>query len=398
LKPKIAAVVQRYGCDVVGGETLCRQVMEHLSDSCDITVLTSCARDYTTWANFYPQGEHLSEGVKVIRFPSSRQRPPRLFRALSGLVLQKKMPGLSPPSFLQKLWILMQGPHCRGLLEYLRLHRSEFDAFIFYTYLYYPTVFGLPLVKERSILVPTAHDERPIHLPIYREVFESARSLIFLTPEERRFVNQTFRVSGIPQRIASMGIPCLTEDAPCPERIREFKERIGISCPYFLFLGRADPAKGTEKMFSYFLRFLEETGTELVLLLAGERQASLPESPAIRHIGFLSETDKQSAIAGCESLLLFSPYESLSISLLEAMGMGKPVIVEADTAVLKGHVTRSGSGFAVERYEDFRSASLKILMGSCGHLKERGIRYVSENYDWDSILGAYLDSILEVRR
>ena len=52
---KLAFVVQRYGADIAGGsEAHCRELAERLSSRHDITVLTSCARDYVTWANAFP--------------------------------------------------------------------------------------------------------------------------------------------------------------------------------------------------------------------------------------------------------------------------------------------------------------------------------------------------------
>ncbi len=50
---RLALVVQRYGLGIAGGaEYHCRLVAEHLARHARVTVLTTCASDYLTWAEF----------------------------------------------------------------------------------------------------------------------------------------------------------------------------------------------------------------------------------------------------------------------------------------------------------------------------------------------------------
>ena len=82
---RVALVVQRYGPEVNGGaEQLARRVARLLAGDLDLTVLTTCALDYRTWANHYPAGEQDVEGVRVRALPGgARARRRRLRRPLA---------------------------------------------------------------------------------------------------------------------------------------------------------------------------------------------------------------------------------------------------------------------------------------------------------------------------
>ena len=73
---KLAIVVQRYGADISGGAELhARYIAEHLSSHADVTVLTTCARDYVAWRNEFPAGAEctwggdLSAGAEAAMWP-----------------------------------------------------------------------------------------------------------------------------------------------------------------------------------------------------------------------------------------------------------------------------------------------------------------------------------------
>ena len=89
-------------------------------------------------------------------------------------------------------WLKQQGPWCPALLDYLERNHRQYDALIFFTYLYAPTVLGLAVAPGKSILVPTAHDEPAIRLGIYQDMFALPAGLVYNTDVERRFLNATF--------------------------------------------------------------------------------------------------------------------------------------------------------------------------------------------------------------
>ena len=90
---RLAFVVQRYGLEIAGGaEYHCRLVAEHLARHAEVEVLTTCAADYITWANHFPEGLETLGGLPVRRFRVKRPRDPRRFSDWSDRVLRRVAP------------------------------------------------------------------------------------------------------------------------------------------------------------------------------------------------------------------------------------------------------------------------------------------------------------------
>ena len=235
-KPKIAFVVQRYGREINGGSELhCRQLAEKLNEYYEIDVLTTCAMDYVTWKNQYVPGSEIINNVKVIRFPVDMPRNQKKFQAFS-----KELFGNYKSDYLRELkWQQLQGPYCTKLLNHLAVHKSDYTAVIFMTYLYFTTYFGLHIAPERSILIPTAHDEPPIYLTIFNSLFHLPKAIIYNTEEEKMLVEQRFSNQDIPSIIAGIGV-----DAPEESSLPDFRSKYNIRDQFILYVGRIDESQG----------------------------------------------------------------------------------------------------------------------------------------------------------
>ena len=159
---RIALVNQRYGMEVNGGsEYYTRLIAERLTDAFEVDVITTKALDYTTWENHYQADCEDINGVHVRRFPVKECRAED-FNSYNGTYLAQIGAGNADLS-AEKLWFEKQGPYSPEAIEYIRANKDNYDAFIFVTYLYYLTVMGLPEVAEKSVFIPTAHEEPFIH-------------------------------------------------------------------------------------------------------------------------------------------------------------------------------------------------------------------------------------------
>ena len=115
-KKKICFVCQRYGLEVNGGAELqCRLFAEHLVPFYDVRVMTTCAIDYITWKNEYPEGEEMLNGVQVSRFRVERERDMAVFSEICLEALSGRP--VSPETERAFFW--EQGPVCRELVAYL---------------------------------------------------------------------------------------------------------------------------------------------------------------------------------------------------------------------------------------------------------------------------------------
>jgi glycosyltransferase involved in cell wall biosynthesis len=387
---RLAFVVQRYGPQIDGGaEYECRRVAEALASHHDVEVLTTCARDYLTWRNVDRPGLQTVNGVRVRRFPVDRPRRVRAFGRYADWLYA------TPHTFFDEAeWVRRQGPLCPALIEWIRAHADDHDAFLFYTYLYLPTTLGLPLVAHKAVLVPTAHDERPIYLDLFRSLFRIPRALIFQVEEERAFVEARFHTAHLPSAVIGAGIDPVAEADGA-----RFRRGYGLDGPYLLYVGRVDVEKGCRVLVDAFLAWRERIAEPVTLVLMGTVALKLQRHPAVRALGFRPEAEKHDAIAGATALVMPSPHESFSFVILEAWSQGTPVLATARSPVLRGHVERSGAGLLFDRTPgDFGAAAGTLLADETLRkaLGERGRAYVEHRYRWPRITSQYLAFLEQV--
>ena len=413
---KIAFVVQRYATEVPGGsEHLCRLLAERLAGQHDVEVLTTCARDDVTWTNEYPEGSDRIRGVTVRRFPNAQTRDLAAFNTYSEWIFTH------PHSRNDEMeWLKQQGPWCPALVEHLRRQQQTFDVLVFFSYRHAPTVLGLEVCPSRSVLVPAARDEPPIHLGIFTEVFSRPAAMIYNTDSEQRFVKTAFPGRPLLEEVAGVGVD-LPQHNPYPRmpdppdedggdatdeanesagtsvfpshltaRGAVFRRRHRLHGPMLLYGGRIDPGKGCEELIEYFNLYVAGGG-DAMLALMGVKLMSLPEDPHVRFAGLLSDRERAQALEAATVVACPSPDESLSLLALDALSVGTPILANARSEVLVDHCARSNGGLYYASRDEFVEC-LNLLMGDANlraAMGRNGREYIRRGHRWDIVLGKY---------
>ena len=382
---RVGVVVQRYGEHITGGaEAHARSVATRLADHADVTVLTTCATDHLTWANVLPAGVEQDGAVTVRRFPVRAPRSMRPFNRLSDQLFGH------PQSFAtESHWIAAQGPDAPGLLDTIAAEADDFDAFLFFTYLYAPTVWGVPQVAEKALVVPTAHDEPPLAFHAFSDVFETPAALLTNTVEETALIERRFS-KVVRRRVVGVGIEPLEANA------KRFAMRFGLRGPYLLYVGRMDAGKGVADLVTRHQRLVRSfhDAPHLVLAGGGDLQVS---GTRVHVLGRIDEQTKWDALSGAFGVVVPSRYESLSLLTLEAFAAGVPVLGNEDSEVVRGQLERSGAGLPFKLDDD---ASYREAVQALGDFRPefvRAARKYARQFTWDKVIATYLEEIDRLR-
>lgn len=384
---KIAIVVQRYGLEVIGGaETLARILAEHLhqrNPGC-VDIITTCAQDYETWRNAYPVGISTVNGINVLRFPVVFPRNKILFSLINRMTnaWQRKQSHSLMPTWLrrswEKFWLICQGPYCPALVHHISATKDRYDGFIFFTYLYYPTVRALPLVKEKAVLIPTAHDEPALYYQIIKDVFSQKFPIIANYATEAHLIQKAFSIPSSRILVGSMGInPVIKSDLP-----RQSTRQI-------LYLGRIGHAKNSSELIDFVRSYnVLNPQKTCILVLAGalEEGFALPQEDWLKYEGFVGEERKAFLISNSVAVVNPSRFESLSLLVLEAFLWGKPVLASKFCPIFRDYAREVSTLYLYGSFDDFAAALTQLLtQDSADDALEETRSWVLDNFHWEKV-------------
>ncbi|XDD46285.1 glycosyltransferase family 4 protein [Leptospira sp. WS39.C2] len=375
---KILFITPRFLQNASGGaEKLAVDYVNILSESHDVTICTSTAKNYVTWKNEFKPGYYTENSYTIIRFPVKKQRN---IEYMNQILNQCLAEGDKVSTKDQLDFLTEQGPFCPELIDYVSQNQSQFDLIILIGYLYYPVVMSIPLLKKPFVIVPTFHDEPPFRLPIYRQTYLNHYNYSFNAPEELQVYESYTKNKA--KRYFLIGT--FVEDTFQTEStFQKFDSK------QLLTIGRIEPAKGYPELFHNFTDWKKiRNRTDVMLKCLGSVfSMDVSKIKDISFSGFVSEEEKISEIQKSYLLLNPSAYESFSISIMESWLQKKPVLVNGKSTVMKGHCIRSQGGLYYSDRVSFQRM-LDYLLENEGITKqmgENGRKYVIANFSKEVI-------------
>ncbi len=380
----INIIVQRFHPEIAGGAEYHSYLLAKALQvrGFDVTVLTTTSKDHMKWDDTYTSGEENIDGIKVIRF---RPRIPRLTFLLKGIKLviklaqTFKLPG-SLQTYLSHGFMVAQGPFIPELKAHLNKQSSVLN--LFFCYLYYPAV-ECSKTCSHFILIPTAHDEFALYLKGVEDLIKRASLLLLNTDAEKNLIKRKFLNFG-PVKVGAFGF-----NSPEQLKFTSDSHTLPDIEPYFFFAGRIGPGKNIPVLIEYLSKINRTRAKPYRLYLAGSLESSyvLPNLPWLINLGYISDEMKFDYISGALAVVNPSEFESLSILALEALVMGRPLIVNRSCEVLREYSTWSKLCLT---FDDQESLNGSIITASAllrsTNFKEIGLQTKTEvlsQFNWD---------------
>lgn len=385
----IAFVPPRYGPGVVGGAEAVLTEMAHglAARGWDVEVLTTCAQDHYTWANHFPAGTEQDGAVKVTRFPivmdtSGAQRAELHARILAGdrLTISEEQLWVNDSMRVPELW------------HHVLDHGHRYRAIVLAPYMFWTTFAVGQIHPDRTVLMPCLHDEPEARLRIFQPLFAGARGIWFLSDPEAELAESIF---SLPSRTAVVGAGM---ELPATYDPEGFCRRHGIDGPFIYYAGRREGAKSWPELVEAYAEMRRSRGLDLKLVTSGIGPVDLPDEhpfDGVVDLGFISDEERNDAMAAATAYVQPSALESFSRTVLEAFAAGTPVVANAAGAVVSWHIERTGAGVTYEN----RHQLVEALAAVAEHptamraLATDARGYVEQHYRPDVVLD-HADEVL----
>lgn len=185
------------------------------------------------------------------------------------------------------------------------------------------------------------------------------------------------------------------------DEIKAFREKIGVGdSPMLFFVGRLTWVKGADTLTMAMMEIVKAVpDAKLVIVGKGEQESMLKqivssnglEENVLFNFSYVPEEERLKYYAACDVAIFPSKYEPFGIVSLEAMAMGKPVIVGASgTSGFREQVIPFGPnicGFHINPHDPGDVAKFAIMLLKDPELRksigQNSRRRVLESFTWD---------------
>ena len=344
-----------------------------------IEILTTCARDHYTWANDLEPGVEDHDGITVRRFLTSTDTPGVHRRRIGERILAGERVDVAD----QQLWA-NDSLRVPGLWHHVLDNAANYRALVFAPYLFWTTYAVGQIAPAKTILMPCLHDEPMARLDIFATLIEGARGIWFLTDPEADLAR---RLYDLPPRQAVVGSGI---DLPTGHDPARFRHQYGIDRPFIYYAGRREWGKGWLDLLRAFGELVMTHPTDLLLVTSGVGEPDVPSEIADRviDVGFLPDDQRDNAMAAASAYVQPSAMESFSRTVLESWAAGTVVVANAQSAVVRWHIERSGAGLAYRGQAELVEA-LRFIADepeAAAQLATAGRPYVEKGFRWPDVL------------
>lgn len=386
---RIAFVCPRYtpAGTVGGAETLLRRLAEcAVAAGRQVDFLTTCAEDHFTWANAREPAVEQHGGMTVKYFRVDEDRDIARFLDIQD--------SISNGGFFnaedEEVW-MRNNVNSSELYRYLENEGEKYDRIVAGPYLFGLIFYAALIHPEKTLLVPCLHDEAFAYLRIMHRLFTAVRGFMFNSEPEADLARSIFGISAKEQSVVGMGMDPFESDPS------DFPRRHGLEAPYLIYSGRREPLKGTPLLCDYLDAYRKRSENDIKLVFTGRGRIDAPGDlePHIIDLGFVSEEEKHSAMAGALAFVHPSVNESFGIVLLESWLARTPALVHARSAVLRWQCEQSNGGLWFETYPEFEE-ELSLLLEKPDLARGMGAAgqdYVRSKYSRESVRGRLLAAL-----
>ena len=380
---KVDFVIPRYG-PVGGAENavgaLARRVAE--IPGWRVRLHATCATSSNSWANDESPGVEHYGSLEVNRYLVDSGRtdvwPSLDYRVQSGTS--------SVDPVTQDEFFFHQGPVSSDLANAVQV--SDADLVFFAPYLFWPTMAVAPLVADRAVIIPAAHDEPFLRLSRVRELLQKSRGLVYGSRAEQRLLQRIHPVGHLPSTVLGWGIESPSGTDP------EILKGLGLTDrPYAICVGRIEHAKGTLGLVEFWRTLKSRSALNHQLVLVGSPSVQIESDDDVLIAPDVSDHAKWSLLQNADFLINPSALESFSLVLFEAWAAGIPVLVNAYCETTRTHVAEAQGGLCYHNYPEFEIAVERLASDKSfrDRTAKSGRAFAEAKYGWDTLVRRFTE-------